>query len=71
MAASSGRQAQDAGRVLIPGGPSSCGRHRRLHCQTLVDPDQSRRLLVYTAVPGTESHTSLRLLSVLGQSFPA
>jgi hypothetical protein len=37
-----------------------------LHCQTLVDPDQSQRLLVYTAVPGTESHTSLRLLSVLG-----
>lgn len=42
-----------------------------LHCQTLVDPDQSQRLLVYTAVPGTESHTSLRLLSVLGQSLPA
>lgn len=41
-----------------------------LHCQTLVDPDQSQRLLVYTAVPGTESHTSLRLLSVLGQILP-
>ncbi|MER5688404.1 helix-turn-helix transcriptional regulator [Streptomyces sp. NPDC002205] len=40
-----------------------------LHCQTLVDPDQSQRLLVYTAVPGTESHTSLQLLSVLGQSL--
>ncbi|GAA3824879.1 helix-turn-helix transcriptional regulator [Streptomyces chiangmaiensis] len=37
-----------------------------LHCQTLVDPDQSQRLLVYTAVPGTESHTSLQLLSILG-----
>ncbi|WP_431962347.1 helix-turn-helix transcriptional regulator [Actinacidiphila sp. bgisy160] len=37
-----------------------------LHCQTLVDPDQSQRLLVYTAVPGTESHTNLQLLSVLG-----
>ncbi|MFF3257289.1 helix-turn-helix transcriptional regulator [Actinacidiphila glaucinigra] len=37
-----------------------------LDCQTLVDPDQSQRLLVYTAVPGTDSHTSLRLLSVLG-----
>ncbi|MDX3074218.1 helix-turn-helix transcriptional regulator [Streptomyces sp. NPDC088354] len=36
-----------------------------LHCQTLVDPDQSQRLLVYTAVPGTESHTSLQLLSVV------
>ncbi|MFJ9034028.1 helix-turn-helix transcriptional regulator [Streptomyces sp. NPDC102274] len=40
-----------------------------LDCQTLVDPDQSQRLLVYTAVPGTESHTSLQLLSVLGQSL--
>jgi transcriptional regulator with XRE-family HTH domain len=36
-----------------------------LHCQTLVDPDQSQRLVVYTATPGTESHTSLRLLSLL------
>ncbi|MQY34031.1 NAD/NADP-dependent betaine aldehyde dehydrogenase [Streptomyces sp. RB17] len=41
-----------------------------LHCQTLVDPDRSQRLLVYTAVPGTESHTGLRLLSVLGRSLP-
>ncbi|MCI4146644.1 helix-turn-helix transcriptional regulator [Streptomyces sp. MMS20-AI2-20] len=40
-----------------------------LHCQTLVDPDQSQRLLVYTAVPGTASHTNLALLSVLGQSL--
>ncbi|WP_151482405.1 helix-turn-helix transcriptional regulator [Streptomyces albicerus] len=37
-----------------------------LHCQTLIDPDQSQRLLVYTAVPGTESHTGLQLLSLLG-----
>lgn len=36
-----------------------------LHCQTLVDPDQSQRLLVYTAVPGTESHTNLQLLTIL------
>ncbi|PSM44627.1 transcriptional regulator [Streptomyces dioscori] len=36
-----------------------------LHCQTLVDPDQSQRLQVFTAVPGTESHTNLHLLSVL------
>ncbi|MFK0119569.1 helix-turn-helix transcriptional regulator [Streptomyces sp. NPDC090994] len=36
-----------------------------LHCQTLVDPDQSQRLVVYTATPGTESHTALRLLSLL------
>ncbi|MEV6886103.1 helix-turn-helix transcriptional regulator [Streptomyces sp. NPDC051135] len=38
-----------------------------LHCQTLVDPDQAQRLLVFTAVPGTESHVNLRLLSVLGE----
>ncbi len=36
-----------------------------LHCQTLIDPDQSQRLVVYTATPGTESHTNLRLLSLL------
>ncbi|WP_432521068.1 helix-turn-helix transcriptional regulator [Kineococcus sp. SYSU DK006] len=38
----------------------------QLHCQTLVDPQQSHLLLVYTAVPGTESHDKLRLLSVIG-----
>ena len=37
-----------------------------LHCQTLVDPDQSQTLLVFTAVPGTESYEKLQLLSVLG-----
>ena len=37
-----------------------------LHCQTLVDPDQSQVLLVFTAVPGSESHEKLQLLSVLG-----
>jgi transcriptional regulator with XRE-family HTH domain len=37
-----------------------------LHCQTLVDPDHSHLLLVYTAVPGTESHEKLQLLSVIG-----
>jgi hypothetical protein len=36
-----------------------------LHCQTLVDPEQSQRLVVYTAVPGTESHLNLQLLSLL------
>jgi hypothetical protein len=36
-----------------------------LHCQTLIDPDHSQRLVVYTATPGTESHTNLRLLSLL------
>jgi hypothetical protein len=37
-----------------------------LHCQTLLDPDQAHHLLVYTAVPGSESHERLRLLSVIG-----
>ncbi|WP_156757131.1 helix-turn-helix transcriptional regulator [Actinokineospora pegani] len=37
-----------------------------LTCQILLDPDQSQMLLVYTAVPGSESHEKLRLLSVLG-----
>jgi transcriptional regulator with XRE-family HTH domain len=37
-----------------------------LDCQSLVDPDQSHRLLVYTAAPGSESHEKLQLLAVLG-----
>ena len=37
-----------------------------LHCQTLLDPDQSQALVVYTATPGTESHDKLDLLRVLG-----
>ncbi|WP_428962307.1 helix-turn-helix transcriptional regulator [Micromonospora fluostatini] len=37
-----------------------------LTCQALLDPVQSHRLLVYTAVPGTESHEKLQLLSVIG-----
>ena len=37
-----------------------------LHCQTLVDPDQAQSLLVFTAIPGTEDHEKLRLLSVIG-----
>jgi hypothetical protein len=36
-----------------------------LDCQTLLDPDQSHRLLVYTTVPGSESYEKLRLLSVI------
>lgn len=35
-------------------------------CQTLLDPEQSHSLLVYTAVPGSESYEKLQLLSVLG-----
>ncbi|GGV75436.1 transcriptional regulator [Streptomyces griseoloalbus] len=37
-----------------------------LTCQTLLDPNQSHHLLVYTALPGSESHRKLRLLSVTG-----
>jgi hypothetical protein len=37
-----------------------------LQCQTLVDPDQSHRLLVYTAVPGSDSYAKLQLLAVIG-----
>lgn len=37
-----------------------------LTCQTLLDPEQSHLLLVYTAVPGSESYEKLRLLSVIG-----
>jgi transcriptional regulator with XRE-family HTH domain len=37
-----------------------------LNCQTLLDPEQSNWLLVYTAAPGTESYERLRLLSVVG-----
>ncbi|GAA4711238.1 helix-turn-helix transcriptional regulator [Nocardioides conyzicola] len=42
-----------------------------LRCQTLQDPDQAHLLLVYTAVPGSESHEKLELLSVVGtQELP-
>ncbi|MCA4754673.1 helix-turn-helix domain-containing protein [Mycolicibacterium fortuitum] len=37
-----------------------------LNCQILLDPDQSHTLLVYTAVPGSESYEKLQLLSVIG-----
>lgn len=37
-----------------------------LTCQRLVDPDQAHSLLVYTAIPGSESHDKLSLLSVIG-----
>ncbi|MBW0253123.1 helix-turn-helix transcriptional regulator [Cellulomonas sp. PS-H5] len=38
-----------------------------LSCQTLVDPEQSHLMLVYTAVPGSESAEKLRLLAVVGR----
>ncbi|WP_280423473.1 helix-turn-helix transcriptional regulator [Nocardia carnea] len=37
-----------------------------LNCQRLVDPGQAHALLVYTAVPGSESYDKLRMLSVIG-----
>jgi transcriptional regulator with XRE-family HTH domain len=37
-----------------------------LHCQTLLDPDQSQVLVVYTASPGSKSYEKLQLLSVIG-----
>ena len=37
-----------------------------LTCQQLVDPGQAHSLMVYTAVPGSESHEKLGLLSVIG-----
>ena len=41
-----------------------------LTCQTLLDPGQSHSLLVYTAIPGSESHEKLQLLSVIGMQTP-
>lgn len=37
-----------------------------LTCQALLDPYQSHSLLVYTAVPASESYEKLQLLSVIG-----
>jgi hypothetical protein len=37
-----------------------------LNCQALVDPHQAHRLMVYTAVPGTESYEKLQMLAVIG-----
>lgn len=37
-----------------------------LHCQLLIDADQAHALLVFTAVPGTDSYDKLHFLSVIG-----
>jgi transcriptional regulator with XRE-family HTH domain len=37
-----------------------------VQCQLLHDHDQGQSLLVYTAIPGTESYQKLQLLSVIG-----
>jgi hypothetical protein len=34
--------------------------------QTLLDPDQFQTLVIFTAVPGTDSYDKLQLLSVIG-----
>jgi hypothetical protein len=41
-----------------------------LTCQTLLDPERSHRMLIYTAAPGSESHEKLQLLSVIGAQHP-
>ena len=41
-----------------------------LECQTLLDPEQSHMLLVYTAAPGSESSEKLQMLSVIGSAVP-
>ncbi|WP_183098732.1 helix-turn-helix transcriptional regulator [Nocardioides pelophilus] len=41
-----------------------------LNCQILQDPRQSHSLLVYTAVPGSESYEKLQLLDVVGAASP-
>ncbi|MCZ2828102.1 helix-turn-helix transcriptional regulator [Modestobacter sp. VKM Ac-2986] len=37
-----------------------------LSCQTLIDPHQAHRLMVYTAAPGTDSYDKLEMLAVIG-----
>jgi transcriptional regulator with XRE-family HTH domain len=37
-----------------------------LNCQRLVDPGQAHCLMVYTAVPGSESYEKLQMLAVIG-----
>ncbi|MEV6158883.1 hypothetical protein AB0L53_52000 [Nonomuraea sp. NPDC052129] len=37
-----------------------------LTCQRLVDPGQAHSLMVYTAIPGSESYEKLQVLSVIG-----
>jgi len=37
-----------------------------LYGQTLLDPEQSQALMIFTAAPGSESHEKLALLSVIG-----
>ncbi|SIR99718.1 helix-turn-helix transcriptional regulator [Williamsia sterculiae] len=36
-----------------------------VHCQVLLDPDQTQSLLVYTATPGSSSHEKLAMLAAI------
>jgi len=42
-----------------------------LHCQILLDPGTEHTLLVFTATPGSPSHDTLHLLSVIGHTTVA
>jgi transcriptional regulator with XRE-family HTH domain len=42
-----------------------------LYCQVLLDPGTDHTLLVFTATPGSASHDTLELLSVIGQTTVA
>lgn len=42
-----------------------------LHCQMLLEADQTQVLLVFTAEPGSESYERLELLSVVGATLTA
>lgn len=37
-----------------------------LQCQVLFTHDQGQALLVFTATPGSDDHTKLQMLSVIG-----
>jgi transcriptional regulator with XRE-family HTH domain len=42
-----------------------------LYCQTLLDGDSGQALLIFTAVPGSDSHDRLELLGVAGRQLLA
>jgi hypothetical protein len=45
------------------------GGSAELHGQSLIDPDQSQILTVFTASPGSESHDKLQFLFTLGDQL--
>jgi hypothetical protein len=42
-----------------------------LHGENLLDPGRSQTLVIFTAVPGSESHEKLRMLSASGDTARA